>query len=49
MVGYLGRSAGLASLGGWRDSCSCFGSIPSIAENSILFVKEQSFPQTAPN
>ena len=48
-VGYLGRLAGLASQGGWRDSCSCFESLPSVTENSVLFVEEQSFPQTAPN
>ena len=46
MVGYLGHPTGLVSQGGWRDSCSCVGSIPSITENSVLFVEEQSFPQT---
>ena len=49
VVGYLGRPTGLASQGGWRDSYSCFGSIPSVIENSILYVEEQSFPQTTPN
>ena len=26
---------GLASTGGWRDSCSCFESIPSVTEKSV--------------
>ena len=43
-VGYLGRLAGLTPQGGWHDSNSCFGSIPSVTKNSILFVEEQSFP-----
>ena len=44
MVGYLRRPVGLASLGGWRDSYSCFESIPSVTKRSALFVTEQSFP-----
>ena len=32
----------------WRCSCLCSGLIPSITERSALFVKELSFPQTAP-
>ena len=35
MVGYLGRPASLVFYGGWRDSCSCYGSIPSITGNFI--------------
>ena len=35
--------------GGWRDSSSCFGSIPSVTKNSVLFVEELGFPQTTPN
>ena len=42
------RLTGLASLGDGRDSCLCSGLIPSVAERSALFVKELSFPQTAP-
>ena len=40
---------GLASLENWRYSCLCSELIPSVAERSTLFVKELSFPQTAPN
>ena len=32
----------------WRCSCLCSGLIPSVTERSALFVKELSFPQTAP-
>ena len=32
----------------WRCSFLCSGLIPSITERSTLFVKELSFPQTAP-
>ena len=32
----------------WRYSCLCSGLIPSVTERSTLFVKELSFPQTAP-
>ena len=47
-VGCLRRLASPASLVDWRCSCSCFGLIPSVTERSTLFVKELSFPQTAP-
>ena len=32
----------------WRCSCLCSELIPSVTERSVLFVKELSFPQTAP-
>ena len=48
-VGYLCRLAGLASLRDWRGSCLCSELIPSVTERSVLFVKEQSFRQMAPN
>ena len=35
-------------MGDWRDSCLCSELIPSVIERSALFVKELSFPQTAP-
>ena len=47
-VGYLRCLAGLAPLGDRRGSCLCSTLIPSVAERSTLFVKELSFPQTAP-
>ena len=47
-VGYLRCLIGLASLGDWRASCLCFELIPSVTEKSALFVKELSFPHTAP-
>ena len=47
-VGCPSRLAGLASLEDWRCSCLCSGLIPSVAERSALFIKELSFPQTAP-
>ena len=47
-VGCPPRLAGLASLEDWRCSCLCFELIPSVIERSALFVKELSFPQTAP-
>ena len=37
-----------ASLVDWRCSCSCSGLIPSVTEKSVIFVKELSFPHTAP-
>ena len=40
--------AGLASLRDWRGSFLYSELIPSIVERSALFVKELSFPQTAP-
>ena len=40
--------AGPASLEDWRCSCLCSELIPSVTERSTLFVKELSFPQTAP-
>ena len=47
-VGYLRCLAGLASLRDWRGSCLYSELIPSVTERSALFVKELSFPQTAP-
>ena len=47
-VCYLRRLAGPASLEDWRCSCLCSELIPSVTERSALFVKELSFPQTAP-
>ena len=32
----------------WRCSCLCSRLIPSVTERSALFIKELSFPQTAP-
>ena len=49
VVGYLRRLVGPASLDDWRCSCLCFKLIPSVTERSALFVKELSFPQTAPS
>ena len=42
------RLAGLASWENWRGSCLYSELIPSVTERSALFVKELSFPQTAP-
>ena len=36
------------SLMDWRCSYLCSGLIPSVTEKSVIFVKELSFPQTAP-
>ena len=47
-VGYLCRLVGPTSLEDWRCSCLCSKLIPSVFERSALFVKEMSFPQTAP-
>ena len=47
-VGYLRRLAGPASLEDRRCSFLCSELIPSVTEISALFVKELSFPQTAP-
>ena len=47
-VGYLRRLAGSASLEDRRCSFLCSELIPSVTERSALFVKELSFPQTAP-
>ena len=47
-VGCLRRLAGPASLEDWRCSCLCSELIPSVTERSSLFVKELSFPRTAP-
>ena len=47
-VGCLRRLAGLASLEDGRCSYLCSELIPSVAERSALFIKELSFPQTAP-
>ena len=44
----LRRLVGPASLVDWRCSCSCSRLIPSVTEKSVIFVKELSFPQTAP-
>ena len=43
------RLASLASLEDWRCSCLCSELIPLVVERTTLFVKELSFPQTAPN
>ena len=48
-VGYPRRLVGLPSSEDWRYSYLCSEFIPSVAERSALFVKELSFPQTAPN
>ena len=37
-----------ASFSDWRYSCLCSGLIPSVTEKSVIFIKELSFPQTAP-
>ena len=47
-VDCLRRLAGPASLVDWRCSYLCSELIPSVTERSTLFVKELSFPQTAP-
>ena len=47
-VDYLRRLAGPASSEDWRCSFLCSELIPSVVERSALFVKELSFPQTAP-
>ena len=47
-VGYLHCLTGLASLGDWRGSCLYSELIPLVTERLALFVKELSFPQTAP-
>ena len=47
-VGCLCRLAGLASLEDWHCSYLCSELVPSVAKRSVLFVKELSFPQTAP-
>ena len=47
-VGYLHCLASLPSLGDWSGSCLYSELIPSVTERSALFVKELSFPQTAP-
>ena len=47
-VGCLCCLVNPASLADWRCSCLCSESIPSVTENSVIFVKELSFPQTAP-
>ena len=46
--GYPRRLASLTSFEDWRCSCLYFELIPSVIERSALFVKELSFPQTAP-
>ena len=47
-VCYLRRLEDPASLADWRYSCLCSELIPSVTEKSVIFVKELSFPQTAP-
>ena len=37
-----------SSLADWRCSCLCSRLIPSVTEKSVIFIKELSFPQTAP-
>ena len=48
-VGCPPHLPGLAFLEDCRCSYLCSGLIPSVADRSSLFVKELSFPQTAPN
>ena len=45
---YLRRLVGPASSADWRCSCLCSESIPSVTEKLVIFMKELSFPQTAP-
>ena len=47
-VGCLRCLVGPASLEDQRCSCLCSESIPSVTEKSVIFIKELSFPQTAP-
>ena len=47
MVGYLGRPAGLVSKGGGMTATHVSGQYHKSLR--ILFVKEQSFPQTVLN
>ena len=47
-VGCPPRLAGLTSWEDWRGSYLYSELIPSVTERSALFVKELSFPQTAP-
>ena len=47
-VGYPLHQDGLASWMDWRGSCLYSELIPSVTERSALFLKELSFPQTAP-
>ena len=44
----LRRLGDLAFLADWCCSCLCSGLILSVTEKSVIFVKELSFPQTAP-
>ena len=44
----LRRLADPASLADWRDFCSCSELILLVIEKSVIFIKELSFPQTAP-
>ena len=44
----LRRLADPASLTDWRCCCLCSELIPSVTEKLVIFVKELSFPQTAP-
>ena len=47
-VGYPPHQAGLAFWKDWHGSYLYSTLIPSVTERSALFVKELSFPQTAP-
>ena len=47
-VGYPPHQAGLVFWKDWRGSCLYSALIPSVTERLALFVKELSFPQTAP-
>ena len=47
-VGYPRRLAGPASFEDWHCFCLYSELIPSVTERSTLFVKELTFPQTAP-
>ena len=44
----LRRLVDPVSLADWHCSCLCSELIPSVTEGSVLFVRELSFPQTAP-
>ena len=44
VVDYLSRPVGLASQGGWRYPCSCFGSIPSVTKSFNFVCKGIVFP-----
>ena len=47
-VCYPRRLVDPASLADWNCSCLYFELIPSVTEKSVIFIKELSFPHTAP-